>query len=520
MASVTKLGWTALCLLAVACGDSAGDSASASASAGASASATGASSTDASATGDATTATPTEGGGSNSASATQGTGPDAGTATSEDPPTTSGVASDTTSDDTAATGASTTTGADACGGCDQPNQQCVLGQCVTSCQGEGPDACPPGEVCDVISGACKDPTDACLLAGPDVACGASKCGPGSACDDQGTCLPLAPCATVACKDDGTCWGTQCLCERPKSCTEPSLDLLNGPFSTEIIALDFADDCTAWMVTLRDGTDYLRRIDPDGVLTEWAGVSNLDMGEVKVLRRLTVPRAALPLGLTTEPAPPTPVGLGEVALTYTCIGGCDADTPQGVARLVEEDMNKPLPMVIVAKVTQGTGPFGEFVTDAGPQGLTWGIDRVLYVGNSTDNGEFNSADLDSASQALEYKFAARVTASAPVSPVHLVVGLIGGEVHRFNVVTKQSELVVDLDTDITSFSHDSFSGRVYAGLRTLEIVSFDPFTGDVDGFDTMPGKGRVTVSPGGGLYFAPAKYIAPGVLLRYPLPDTL
>ena len=460
--------------------------------------------------------------------------------TSEGPPTSSesasGTTSDTTTDPTTSgsdtttgttgttTTGTTTTGGELCVGCDQPNQQCILGECVTSCQGEGPDACPPGQVCDVIGGTCKDPADACLLAGPDVACGASKCGPGSACDDQGVCLPIAPCADVACKDDGTCWGTLCICERPKSCTEPALELFNGPFSTEITALDFADDCTAWMVTLRSGTDYLRRLEPNGTLTEWPGVSNLDMGEVKVLRSLTVPQLTRPLGLTSEPAPPPePVmGLGEVALTYTCCAncGCAADPPQGVARLVEEDMQTPLPLVIVAKITQGTGPFGAVVADAGPQGLTWGVDRVLYVGNSSANGEFNSADLDAASQAVEFGFAARVTASAPVSPVHLVVGLIGGEVHRFNVVTKQAVLVVDLDADITSFSHDSFSGRVYAGLRTLEIVSFDPFTGDVASFDTMPGKGRVAVSPGGGLYFAPVKYIDPGVLVRFPLPDTL
>jgi hypothetical protein len=398
----------------------------------------------------------------------------------------------------------------------------LLGECVTSCQGQGDGACGPDQVCDVISGTCKDPADGCVLAGPDTTCGAHQCGPGSVCDGQGSCLPIAPCADVACLDGGPCWGTLCACERPKSCEEPTLDLLNGPFSTEITALDFGDDCSAWMVTLRSGTDYLRRLKPDGTLTEWPGVSNLDMGEVKVLRSLTVPQLTRPFPLVSRPTPPTPVeGLGEVALTYTCCAncGCAADPPQGVARLVEEDMKTPLPLVIVAKVTQGTGPFGAVVADAGPQGLTWGVDRVLYVGNSSANGEFNSADLDAATQAVEYGFAARVTASAPVSPVHLVVGLIGGEVQRFNVLTKQVELVVDLDADITGFSHDNFSGRVYAGLSTLEIVSFDPFTGDVTSFDTMPGKGRVAVSPGGGLYFAPVKYIDPGVLVRFPLPST-
>ena len=60
-------------------------------------------------------------------------------------------------------------------------------------------------------------------------------------------------------------------------------------------------------------------------------------------------------------------------------GCQADPPQGTARLVEEDMVKPLPIVIIAQKTQGTGPFASTAADAGPQGLTWGVDRVLYVG---------------------------------------------------------------------------------------------------------------------------------------------
>ena len=41
-----------------------------------------------------------------------------------------------------------------------------------------------------------------------------------------------------------------------------------------------------MVTLRSGTDYVRRLRPDGELTEWPGVSNLDMGEIKVLKALS------------------------------------------------------------------------------------------------------------------------------------------------------------------------------------------------------------------------------------------
>ncbi|MBK7823701.1 hypothetical protein [Nannocystis sp.] len=305
-----------------------------------------------------------------------------------------------------------------CGPCDEPNQECIDNVCTTSCQGQDPDPCGPAQVCDVISGDCKDPGDACVLDGPSVACGAGSCGPGTVCDGVDTCLPISPCATVTCTTEGACWGSACVCERAKDCTDPAIDLLNGPFNVDIGGIDFADDCTAWMVTLRSGPDYLRRLKPDGALTQWTGVANLNMGEVKVLRSLTIPQLTVPFPIVPKPQPPEHVeGLGEVAITYTCCPtcGCQANPPQGVARLVEEDMVTPLPIVIIAQKTQGTGPFGSTAADAGPQGLTWGVDRVLYVGNSTANGDFNSADLEKVSQAVEYKFPARVSASAPVSP---------------------------------------------------------------------------------------------------------
>ncbi len=457
--------------------------------------------------------------------------------TSTDPATSDPVTSDpvttedaTTTPDTSTGTTDATTGSTgpSCGVCNQPNQQCVGDMCITTCQGQDPDPCAPELACDVISGECKDPeVDACVLSGPSEACGNKTCGPGSVCDGQGMCLAIAPCAGVACTDEGACWGDLCVCERAIECTDPALDLLNGPFSTEIGGIDFADDCDAWMVTLRSGPDYLRRLKPDGTLDQWTGVANLNMGEVKVLRELTVPQLTAPqLPWTSEPVPPSKIeGIGEVAITYTCCAmcGCQADPPQGVARLVEEDMMTPLPIVIVAMVTQGTGPFtgnAAGAANAGPQGLTWGVDRVLYVGNSTANGIFNSADLEAVTQQDEYVFMSRVTAAAPVSPVHLVVGLDGGEVYRFNVMTKEAEFVISLGADITSFSHDKFTGLVYAGLATLEIVDFHPFSGAVATFDTMPGQGRVAVSPSGTLYYTPVRYLAPNILLKsYDLPDT-
>ncbi len=425
---------------------------------------------------------------------------------------------------TSSSDSESSTGAGACEDCSEANQVCQDGVCVTLCFGQVPTPCAADQVCDVVSGECKPEDAACVLTGPQVDCGGRSCGPGSVCDDQGSCVPVAPCLDVACTSEGACWGTLCGCERPIACADPPLEALNGPFSDKIIGIDFADDCTAWMVTLRDGVDYLRRLLPDGTLTEWAGVSNLDMGEVKVLRSLTLPQLTVPLplaGAPVGPVQPVPVeGLGEVAITYTCIGGCDGPDPQGVARLVEDDPVNPLPLVIIAAVTTGAGPFGVPVVDAGPQGLTWGVDRVLYVGNSTANGEFNRADLEGGTQEVVTTFSERVHASAPVSPVHLLVALEGGALRRYNVITQISTPVADLAAHVTALSHDPFNNKVYASLSTLEVVIVDAFTGEIEDFATMPDKGRVAVSPSGKLYFMPADYFAPGDILAWDLPATL
>ena len=349
-----------------------------------------------------------DGGGSGSVTASSGAtttgssgssaGETSGAATSSSSGSASASASASTSGDVTSSAASTseetsegtsegTTAGVGCGVCDQPNQSCVDDVCVTLCQGQEPDPCGPDQVCDVISGECKDPGSACTLAGEPEPCGARTCGPGSVCDGAGECLPIAPCSAVACADGGACWGAACSCTRVKECADAPAELLNGPFSEMIAGLDFADDCTAWMVTLRDGVDYLRRLRPDGELTQWPGVSNLDMGEVKVLRRLTIPQAKAPLPWSGEPPPPPQAveGLGEVALTYICCAncGCALNPPQGVAHLVEDDPNQPLPIVITATTTQGSGPFMSKLFDAGPQGLTWGEDRVLYVGHGSE-----------------------------------------------------------------------------------------------------------------------------------------
>jgi hypothetical protein len=463
-----------------------------------------------------TTDTPT--GGSDPTTGSSGVPDTTGGTTTATGGTTDATTDTTTGDSTGAVSGSST-GGGGCGACDQPNEKCVDDVCVTTCQGQDPDPCPMGQQCDIISGECQPLDAVCTLAGGYTACGATTCGPGTVCDGANECLPIAPCSAVACAD-GACWGALCSCMRKVDCQEPSAMLLNGPFSTEIGGIDFADDCNAWMVTLRSGPDYVRRLTPAGELTTWTGVANLNMGEVKILKRLTIPQLTQELPFSSGYTPPQPVeGLGEVAITYTCCPtcGCQANPPQGVARLDEMNVNNPLPIIIVAKATQGDGPFGSTAADAGPQGLTWGEDRVLYVGNSTNNGEYNSADLEKMIQDVVFTFDARVTASAPISPVHILVALDGGDVYRFNTKDLTAEFALDLMADVTAFSHDAFTGDVYASLSTLDVVRISPFTGEVTQFQKMPGKGRVAVSPSGKLWYTPVKYIANFPLSSWDLP---
>ncbi len=445
-----------------------------------------------------------------------------------DPPgSTTDAAATTSSAGPTTSGADTSSGGDGCTFCDGPNQRCVEGVCETTCQGQLPDPCAAsGQVCDHVTGECADADAACLLSGEYTPCGGQLCGPGSVCDDQGECLPYPPCAGVACSDDGACWGTFCSCERSIDCETPTDDLLNGPFSTEISDLEFADDCTAWMVTLRSGTDFLRRLTPDGEVTEWAGVSNLNMGEVAVLKTLTPPPGAavpLPLGAGILPPPPEPVkGIGEVALTYICCStcGCFTDPPQGVARLVEEDMVEPLPLVIPAVVTDSTGPFGSSGADAGPFGLTWGIDRVLYVGNAEGNGNLHTADLEMETQQQISMFENRVTAAAPLTEVHIMVATLGGQVFRYNVATATATEVVNLGDDVTNMSFDAFSGLLYVSLRNFDVVTLEPFTGVSAPFQMMPARGRVTVSPNGRLYYSPIGVLDAQPISSWDVPDAL
>ncbi len=146
--------------------------------------------------------------------------------------------------------------------------------------------------------------------------------------------------------------------------------------------------------------------------------------------------------------------------------------------------------------------------------------MLYVGNSTQPGDLNSADLDAQTQDVLTPMPARIHAAAAISTVHLLVAVEGGDLYRYNTETQESEFVIDLMSDVTSLSFDAFSGLVYAGLQSLEVLEIQPFTGDVTSFETMPSIGRVTVSPNGQLWFVPAKFVQNNTISAWDLPDEL
>ena len=105
-------------------------------------------------------------------------------------------------------------------------------------------------------------------------------------------------------------------------------------------LGFDDVCAAYFVTMISGPDYLRQLTAAGSLTVWQSTTNLNMGEVAVLR---VPG----LEGTTD--------LGDVAATYICCATCGCvetgeDGRLGVVHLDRMSTTRPLPNVIAATPT--------------------------------------------------------------------------------------------------------------------------------------------------------------------------
>lgn len=399
----------------------------------------------------------------------------------------------------------------ACG----PGEVCSDGACAADCGDPTALACGAGRVCDFATGACADEGSPGLLTGAGRPCGASTCLPGTECGLEGACVPAPPCFSLRCSEDGaTCWGRSCLGRRPAgACAPPSLERMNMDDFLRggdggAVDLEFDDACNAYVVTVISGGDYLRQLSPDGALTVWDGVTNLDMGEVAV-RRLEGGEFG-----TTE-------GRGQVGLTYACCEtcGCTGSDPQGVARLDRDAAADRLPMVIIATPSTGMGPFDRRVLDTGPYGLTWGRDNTLYVGNVTGQGDLVRANLEDGSTEELHRLPARIHASAVFDPRTLLVALDEGVVLRVSTASEATAPWADLGEDVTSLVRDPFTGRVYASVASGRVLELDADGTSRGEWQTPGERGRLAYAPDGALYYLVAGWERRAEVFRYPLPET-
>lgn len=414
-----------------------------------------------------------------------------------------------------------------CGG---PGELCFNGQCMADCAKPGALPCSAGTVCNVSDekpGQCVDPASPCVTSSEPEICGDKICGPGAACAGNGKCYPRVPCAGLLCEGN-SCFGTDCSCSRNIVC-EPaplgSVDvngsgapgtLHENAFRSGIVDLEFDPACGAWAVTLISGPDYLRSMAPDATLSVYTGVTNLNMGEVAVLQQIVTPQAA-PSQFKENP------GL-DVSLSYICCQTCgcivNASQPQGVARL--DSLTGMLPIVIPSEnYTQGSGPYGAKVTDTGPAGVSYGLDRVLYVGNIQTNGDYYRLDLNNQLQDLIATFPSRVHASAPFDPVTMLVALEGGDLVLLRPASGEITAWAKSDQPVTGLVRDFFDGSVYVARIDKSILKYDE-KGVSSPFQASQYPARLSIAPNGYLYALsspPPYFDHMPIIERWELPKT-
>ncbi|MCU0654983.1 MAG: sel1 repeat family protein [Polyangiaceae bacterium] len=278
----------------------------------------------------------------------------------------------------------------------------------------------------------------------------------------------------------------------------------------LVDLEFDNECNAWGVTIISGTDFVRKITPAGQVSAVPGVTNLDMGEVAVL---------------TGKEGFFGGGSGDVALTYTCCATCGCDisatgNPQGAALLDPE--TGELPMKIPSDVyTDGKGPFGNKLMDNGPQGLSWGLDRVLYLGNVKVNGEYAALDLLQGVSTTVVTLPERIYASTPFDAERMAVATESGKIFLVPTLGQAFAPVelLTLPSPATSLQRDPWSGRLYAELSSLDIVAIKADGSEVVTVAIAPQIGRIALAPDGFVYHIPA-YGVPVEIVRFPMLGTL
>jgi hypothetical protein len=395
--------------------------------------------------------------------------------------------------------------------CAKPGTLCVSSQCQPACHLSGASACAAGTSCSVgddTLGQCLPPGSPCLVTGASANCGAFVCGPGTLCHPQTKeCVADLPCLNVICNGT-TCYGASCACKRPPPpCTPAPLAAMNkAPFIWGLVDVDMDLQCGLWGVTVISGTDYLRRLDPDGKVLIVNGVTNLNMNEVAALQGY----GSLFGGVIVE-----------AALTYGCCAtcGCYTNPPKGVAWY--DKANNALPMLIPTNAgLQGQGPFLDpgmhLHLDTGPTGLTWGLGNQLYVGNVAQNGDLHTVDLGVGKSKLLTQLPARVYASAPFDGTRLIVALEGKQVVQVDVVDGQWNTWAAVPSEVIAMQRDPYTGQVLAALANGEIRALTSKGKDLGVWQPQPKPGRVTIGPDGWLYHVTPKVDANATIVRWQL----
>ncbi len=413
--------------------------------------------------------------------------------------------------------------------CVGDGKSCRKGVCVQDCRPKDSNPCPTGAACDYGDGKCKDKAAACFTTGvfdpcPNPSVPGRACGPGTMCDGKGSCVAaLGGCIDQECDDTGRCWGKDCPCDRPAPfCTPAPLtelnradfvgSLVNGADGEGAFDLDFDDICTAYTATMISGPDYLRQLTPAGVLTEWKSTTNLNMGQVAVLK--------IPGGEFKD--------LGDVAASYICCAACGCvetgtDGRLGIIHLDRTSATRPLPNVLPAKSTSGAGPFKNSSIDTGPYGLVWGPDKALYAGNVDVNGDFQRLDLVTSKTTTVTKLASRITAAAVFDLRRLLVATEDSKVVLLELATGTTTPWATLAGPVTSMRRDRFTGRVYAEINSTvpDIVEISADGATVTSFAKPPRIGRITIAPDGHVYhlsvFPNVGWKAKTAVVRFPLP---
>ena len=195
----------------------------------------------------------------------------------------------------------------------------------------------------------------------------------------------------------------------------------------------------------------------------------------------------------------------------------------MVRLDRMSAARPLPNVLPAKPTTGTGPFGSGALDTGPYALTWGADKALYAGNIETNGDFMRVDLATKKTTKVATFPTRVTAAGLYDVARLMVATEGGLVSLLNTSTGDRSDLVKLEAHVTSVRRDKFTGKVYAEVATTPPKILE-ITGDGKVqklFQNPPRLGRIAIGPDNYLYhlsvYPQVNWKAKTSIVRWPLP---